>query len=148
LAAGQIDVLRQVRGTRAECLNRMRPGDLFGVNALILRSARTASCVAATAGWAYRLPAEASEAMSGEAALWWNECLLKGMETQLRLASAALSEKMVRPTASKPPSDEAELETLLRRSGFLEGLPAGVDLDQVEVVEDEDRRRNPRRKPV
>ncbi len=151
LAEGTVDVLRQVRGTRAERLAQLKAGDLFGVNAIIASGPRTASCVAVTPGWAYRLPGAASAALTGEAHLLWNECVLAVLQAQLRLASGTLGRAIGRPVPLVPktagtPASGRDLEALLRQSGFLEGLPAGLDLDSVELVIDEDTLRNPRRR--
>lgn len=156
LADGKVDVLRQVRGTRAERLATLSAGDLFGVNALVAKSARTASCVAITPGYVYRLPSEASAGLKGEALLWWSECVLAVMQAQLRLASGTLGQAITgKPRATeagaaaapvKELTPEEKLQSLLEQSGFLEGLPQGLDLDDIEVVVDEDQLRNPRRR--
>lgn len=154
LADGKVDVLRQVRGTRAERLATLSAGDLFAVNALISKGPRTASCVAATPVWAYRLSAEASAGLKGEALLWWSECVLSVMQAQLRLASGNLGRALGRPGDSllprsnpaREPVSEDKLQSLLKQSGFLEGLPLDFDLDDVEVVIDEDQLRNPKRR--
>lgn len=98
VAEGQVDVLRQVRGTRAVRLARLTPGSLFGVNALVLRGPRTASCVAATPGWAWRLRAEAADALDGDARVWWGECVLAAMQAQLRLVDGSLA-SVLSPTS-------------------------------------------------
>ena len=142
LVDGVVDVLRQVRGARAERLTQLNPGDLFGVNALVAGGARTASCVAVTAGWAYRLDVTVSDGLKGPAAIWWRESVLATLQAQLRLATATLGRAIAGP--EQPPPEEAvgaaaaeagedaALAGLLRQSGFLEGLPAGVDLGDLE----------------
>lgn len=154
LAEGQVDVLRQVRGTRAERLARLERGALFGVNALVVGGNRTASCVAVSPGWAWGIRAEASAALTGPAALWWRESMLSSMQAQLRCASDTLLHAMIVPRGDGPtkpgrpaPTEDDRLKDLLRQAGFLESLPRGIDLASVEVVVDEDRRRNPVRKP-
>ncbi|MSQ02604.1 MAG: cyclic nucleotide-binding domain-containing protein [Myxococcales bacterium] len=145
LADGIVDVLRQVRGARAERLTQLKPGDLFGINALVAGGSRTASCVAASAGWAYRLDATASEGLKGPAAIWWQESILSMLQAQLRLATATLVRAIAGPEEAAPvapppidgasdsaSSEDAALQDLLRQSGFLEGLPAGIDLGDLE----------------
>ena len=157
LADGQIDVLRQVRGTRAERLAQMNPGDLFGVNALVTGGVRTASCVAATPGWAYRLSSETHNGLKGATAIWWQESILTTMQAQLRLASGNLERAISGPPPEPPPppaeepggptpaaSEDDALSALLEQSGYLEGLPAGLNLDELELVVDEDQKRNRR----
>ena len=154
VALGKVDVLRQVRGTRAERLTTLSAGDLFAVNALIAKGPRTASCVATTPVWAFRISAEASGGLKGEALLWWSECVLAVMQEQLRRANGNLGRAAgsqadsllpPAPTASEPQPD-AVLQGLLTQSGFLEGLPLDFNLDDVEVVIDEDTLRNSKRR--
>ena len=71
VADGHIDVLRHVRGERAERLATLGPGDLFGVNSVVERSTRTASCVAAEAGWVYRIGSEDFRQPGGEVRRVW-----------------------------------------------------------------------------
>ncbi len=143
LADGVVDVLRQVRGARAERLTQLNPGDLFGVNALVTGGVRTASCVAVTSGWAYRLEATVSSALKGPAAIWWQESILSTLQTQLRLATATLGRAIAGPEEPAPAeaaevdaaaTEDSALAGLLRQSGFLEGLPAGVDLGDLEFA--------------
>lgn len=151
---GQVDVLRTVRGDRAERLSVMSAGDLLGINTLIVRGPRTASCVAATPTWAWRLGFDACGQLKGDARLWWRECLLSAMATQLRLANLGLQRALAAsPDASRPPPPPAppgddDFTSLLRASGFLEGLPANEKaLEEIRFVTDEDARRNPRTRP-
>lgn len=122
LADGEVDVVREVHGNRTHRLIRMGPGDLFGINALLLRGPRTASCVAATAGWAYRLPANMHDSLEGEVALWWKECILRVMETQLRFATTELW-RHLNPPGTGDGEVTAEQDAHLHQAGVLEGLP-------------------------
>jgi CRP-like cAMP-binding protein len=149
VADGQVDVLRHVRGERAELLAALGTGCLFGINTLVERGARTASCVAARPGWLYRMDAEAFGKLRGGIRLAWRESLLGALATQIRGANASLQRATTgkatpKARAAAPSGDEA-FQDLLRASGWLEGLPAG-DLERMEVVMDEDARRNPRKK--
>lgn len=173
LAEGQVDVLRHVRGDRAERLAGVAPGGLLGVNTLVEKGARTASCVAATPGWLYRIDMEANDKLRGEPRLAWRESMLGALGTQLRGANTALQRAVrikahskatpgvpatgasgKRPGAKRPDvktpdvkNSESVFQDLLRASGYLEVLPASeTDLEQVEVVITEDDARNRRRR--
>jgi CRP-like cAMP-binding protein len=150
VADGQVDVLRHVRGERAELLASLRPGDQFGVNTLVERGSRTASCVAASAGWLYRMDAEAFGKLRGEARMVWRESVLAVLGSQIRNANAALQRATPAQEKSRPvpePVREDGFKQLLKASGYLEGLPtAESELESLQVVETEDARRNPRRR--
>lgn len=160
VAEGSVDVLRQVRGTRAERLTTLGTGSLFGVNALVAEGARTASCIATSPGWAYRLGSDAHAGLKGDARLWWSECLLAVMQAQLRSTSETLGRAIkgleaapapARPAAPSPapaPAPEPPLDLLLQQSGFLEGFPSDFNLDDIEVVVDEDQLRNPKNRSL
>lgn len=152
---GQIDVLRHVRGDRAELLATLQPGDPFGINTLVERGERTASCVAGAPGWLWRMDAEAHAALRGDARLVWRESLLASLGTQIRGANTALQRALraagARPgdarPAARPSAGEDGFQDLLRASGFLEALPTGEsDLERLEVVITEDEKRNPKRR--
>ncbi len=150
VADGQVDVLRHVRGERAELLASLRAGDQFGINTLVERGSRTASCVAASAGWLYRMDAEAFGKLRGEARLVWRESVLAALASQIRNANTALqratpAEERVRSAASEPVREDG-FKQLLKASGFLEGLPTDSELESLQVVETEDARRNPRKR--
>jgi CRP-like cAMP-binding protein len=152
VADGRIDVLRHVRGERAELLASLAPGSLFGINTLLERGPRTASCVASTPGWLYRMDAEGFGTLRGGIRLAWRESLLGSLATQIRGANAALQRATTgkvtdrKPRAAAGPSADVAFQDLLHASGFLEGLPAG-NLENLEVVITEDQRRNPRPPP-
>lgn len=158
VADGEIDVLRHVRGDRAERLASLGVGSLLGINTLIERGPRTASCVAVRAGWLYRMDAEGYGRLRGANRLTWRESMLGSLATQIRNANASLQHaaggKAAGVRTSVPPGsparasrkdDDAQFQELLRASGWLEGLP-DVDLSKMEVVVSEDQRRNPRRR--
>ncbi len=148
VADGQIDVLRNVRGDRAELLARLGPGSLFGINALVEKGARTASCVAAGPGWLYRMDADGYGRLRGPNRLAWRECLLGVLTTQIRNANAALQKASGGPQAPARPRAEpvgdAAFQDLLRASGWLEGVPDDA-LAAVQVVTTDDAKRNRKR---
>lgn len=159
IAEGSIDVLRNVRGDRAERLATLKSGDLIGVNTLILPGPRTASCVPVSRGWLYRLNTAAYEDLTGDARLWWRESMLSSLTTQIRLSNSAMRRDAGRvapagPTAGPAPAAREaadaggdDFQSLLRASGFLEGLPMNeAALDDIEVVISDDQKRNPRRR--
>ncbi len=159
IAEGQVDVLRHVRGDKAELLVSLKPGDQFGVNTLVERGARTASCVAATAGWLWRMDAEAFGRLRGDARMHWRESVLAVLASQLRNANGALqratpaearralSTPTPAPVATSAARSEDGFKDLLRASGFIEALPTEeADLEQLEVILTEDDRRNPRKR--
>ena len=166
VADGQIDVLRNVRGDRAELLVRLGPGQQLGANTLVDPAPRTASCVAATAGWLYRMDRQAFDGLRGDARTAWRESILATLATQIRYANNALERALggslsptrVAPDAprgaargvSAPPSGTADFAELIRASGFLESLPAGeAELEEVSFSMDDDtaRRRTNKNSP-
>jgi CRP-like cAMP-binding protein len=164
VAEGEVDVLRNVGGDRAELLIRLGPGAQFGANSVVEPTPRTASCVAATAGWLLRMDREAFKALKGEARLLWRESILATLATQIRNANSALeralaqgphpaqtlppASRVARPrSAGEPPparaAQPAGLADLLRASGYLETMPADeADLAEISFVIDEDHKRN------
>ncbi|MSP54587.1 MAG: cyclic nucleotide-binding domain-containing protein [Myxococcales bacterium] len=142
VALGTVDVLRHVRGDRAERLATLKPGDLLGINTLIQVGPRTASCVSVGRGWLYRLDATAYEGLTGDTRLWWRESMLGALAIQLRLSNQALRRDLAQRQQAVAGDGFKEL---LAASGFLEGLPVGEDaLAQIEVVLTEDTKRNRR----
>jgi CRP-like cAMP-binding protein len=134
IAEGQVDVLRNVRGERAERLATLKRGDQFGVNALVESGTRTASCVAATAGWAYRIDAVDFRRPKGDVGILWKEGVLATLATQIRCANSALH-RVAAPTS---PEDAApspdDFRDLLKASGFLESLPTDeAELEKLDV---------------
>lgn len=141
IAAGEVDVLRNVRGNRAELLKTLRAGDLFGVNALVELAPRSASGVARSAGWLYRIEAKAFQTLQGETRLIWRESVLASLALQLRNANGLLAR-----LEGGVPNDDG-FRNLLAASGYLESLPAhDRALAELQVVVDEDQLRNPRRR--
>ena len=142
VARGNVDVLRHVRGDRAERLATLKPGDVLGINTLIQAGPRTASCVAVGKGWLYRLDASAYEALQGDTRLWWRESMLGSLATQIKLSNQALRRDLGQAHTAKADG----FQDLLTASAFLEGLSVDEDtLSSMEVVVTEDMRRNPRR---
>lgn len=157
IASGEVEVLRNVRGQKAERLAALTPGSLFGVNTLIKQDQRTASCVAAGPGWIYRIEADAHQRLSGEARLYWRESLLTSLSAQIRTANAALlraTPAVAAPrAAARPEQDRGQdgqddsFQELLKASGFLEGLPTDErSLEKLTVVYDADAERNRKRR--
>jgi CRP-like cAMP-binding protein len=145
VAEGQVDVLRHVRGDRAELLASLGAASLFGINTLVERGARTASCVAARPGWLYRIDAEGHARLRGGNRQAWRESLLGVLATQIRNANAGLQKVSGGPKAPPRtrPATADGFQDLLRASGWLEGVP-DTDLERLEVVVTEDARRNPK----
>lgn len=151
VASGMVDVFRNVRGDRAERLATLKAGDVLGINTLILPGPRTASCVAVTKGWLYRLDAPAYEALVGDTRLWWRESMLGSLATQVKLSNQAIRRDVGqagRPASAGPVESTGDsFQDLLTASGFLEGLPVSEGaLEGIQVVITEDHRRNPRRR--
>ncbi|MBM4367851.1 MAG: cyclic nucleotide-binding domain-containing protein [Deltaproteobacteria bacterium] len=174
VADGEIDVLRNVRGDRAELLTKLRAGQQFGMNTMIEMGPRTASCVAVTAGWLFRMDRAAWDALDGEAASRWRESVLATLASQIRNANGALARALGArrvPTVSPRPSPFAKsagasvpppggpypgatgprvaavdgFSELLRASGYLETLPADeAELENLSFTVDEDTRRRGR----
>ncbi|MBM4366981.1 MAG: cyclic nucleotide-binding domain-containing protein, partial [Deltaproteobacteria bacterium] len=141
VAEGTVEVLRNVRGDRAELLAKLGAGRQFGMNTLVIPGPRTASCVAATAGWLYRLDREPHEALAGQARRAWRESILAVLSSQIRTANGAL-DRALRKSGQKLEGDS--FQSLLQASGFLEAAPSEEALERVQFVVDEDMKRNPR----
>ncbi|HNC94926.1 MAG TPA: cyclic nucleotide-binding domain-containing protein [Myxococcota bacterium] len=140
IAEGKIAVLRHVRGQKAELLATLKVGDQFGINTLVEKGPRTASCVAPEAGWLYRLDAAAHAALRGDAKMAWNECIAASLSSQLRNANAAL--KRETPREAGAAEEKGNFKQLLQASGYLQGGTVDEDeLDQFEVVNTEHTRR-------
>lgn len=141
VAEGRIDVLRAVRGDRAERLATLGPGALLGVNTLVVPGPRTASCVAATPGWVYRLDAETHDRVERPNRVAWRECLLAVLAAQLRNANALIRDAAggpaPAPRPTPPPSDE-RLDELVRASGWLEAVPEPLDAPALVLAGDAD----------
>ena len=125
VAEGSIEVVRNVKGDKASLLAELGPGDLFGANALVDRSARTASCVAARPSWVYRIRARDFEALGGEASLLWRESLLASFASQIRAANMALTKamKVPAPQGGRRGESPEAFASLVRAHGMLEALP-------------------------
>lgn len=167
VAEGPVDVLRNVRGDRAELLIQLKPGQQFGMNTLVATTPRTASCVAAGAGWVYRMDGDAYERLTGDARRLWRESILATLAGQIANANGAL-DKAMRAARAKGGSPAKKgnvgvgeftdssagksggakqdgFSKLLAASGYLESLPASDDaLAGLEFVVDEDMKRNPK----
>jgi CRP-like cAMP-binding protein len=144
VAHGQVDVLRNVRGDRAELLASLRPGDQFGANTLIEKGPRTASCVAVTPTWLFELDAPDFNGMKGEVRRTWRESVLATLASQQRNANSNYNRAVAGSRGTE--KDPEQFKQLMRASGFLEGLPADEDalLEEIQFVVDDDMKRNPK----
>lgn len=153
IASGSVDVLRNVRGGRAERLANLTQGALVGVNSLLGGAPRTASCVATSRGWVYRITPEAcKELLGGPHGLAWRESLLALLTLQLQNAGAAIDATAAQAPAparrpAAPPNSEAEFRDLLTACGYRDTRPP-AGLGEVRVLVDDAgaRRTNPRRR--
>jgi CRP-like cAMP-binding protein len=123
LAVGELQVLRHVRHRMADVLATFQPGGLLGTLTLAVPGPRTASCVAGSAGWVYRLDRPAFEALSGRALIAWKECMLASLGLQLRNANALLAGFQA-GSHEGGPLPEPALQRLLQAAGALQGLTA------------------------
>ena len=92
LVEGCVDVVRNVRGGKAQCLATLYPGALFGTGSLLLRERRNAACVASeqTDCWVYELNVKQHNELQAEAGRIWRESLLAALSFQLRNADDRL----------------------------------------------------------
>ncbi|MCP4806238.1 MAG: cyclic nucleotide-binding domain-containing protein [Proteobacteria bacterium] len=148
IASGSVDVVRHVRGG-AKRLVTLTAGGQFGCNALVELGARTASCVAATPCWLYRIDAARFRAPPPQAGLLWWESVLHNLGDQLRRSDdnlRAIVGHAPEPKVEEPVETDA-LRALLDASGFRnEGDVFSSELEAMEVVFTEDQRRNPIRR--
>lgn len=92
LVEGCIDVMRNVRGGRAEPLANLFSGALFGTGSLLLKERRNAACVAAenTDCWVLELNSDSYKKIKGTAGRIFRESLLFSLAFQLRNADDKL----------------------------------------------------------
>jgi len=129
LAAGQLDVYRNVKGQQARRLTRLGRGSLVGGNALLTHGRRTASLVARGPSWVYRIPSASFRAPPGQPGRIIKESVFATLTAQLRVANAALGG----PVASK--SDLAGLERQrLAAWGALEGIECQDTLSALSAI--------------
>jgi CRP-like cAMP-binding protein len=161
IAMGDVDVLRNVRGDKAEKLCTLGAGDQFGANTLVEKGTRTASCVMATAGWLYSIDSTSFRNPPAEVGHIWKESVLATLTSQIRNANRALNLARARSVATEKRAEMKErvatagvrkkaaskkkrdnFAQLLQASGYLEGLPTSEEgLEQVDFVIDEDMAR-------
>ena len=92
VAAGRIDVIRNVRGGKAVPLASLGLGGLFGTGAAILGGQRNASCIVGSDfAWVYELSHESLSALEDDAARVWKEALLAALRLQLGTADEQLA---------------------------------------------------------
>lgn len=106
LAAGQADVLREIdEHGGALLLGQLEPGKIFGVNAFIQNSLRTASIVATTDGWVYAMTRERFDRLPAPARMAWFAVTLavyvkqyqeaaKGLQVAIRVFASRHDEMM------------------------------------------------------
>ncbi len=88
---GEVHALRHVRNRMADVLVSFQPGWLFGAVTLAVPGLRTATCMAATSGWVYRMDRQAYEGLDERTRLAWKECMVATLGIQLRNANALLA---------------------------------------------------------
>lgn len=142
VADGDLDVLRDVRGDKAELLTKLRSGQTFGANTMIETGPRTASCVGISPGWLYRMDKSAYDALRGETRIRWNECILATLASQIRNANGSLAKALrsqdfaaekaqqARANAGQPPTT-ADLVRTARAQGHKSA--AGKSMPETEA---------------
>ncbi len=91
LAEGEAKVMRHARGRKAEPLNAMYPGDLFGGANLVRPGRRTASVVATRPGWVFTLDRQDYTKLVPKLRRAMNESLIMQLGSQLNNNSRVLS---------------------------------------------------------
>jgi len=92
LVEGQAEVLRGVRGGRAQRLATLGGGAVFGTGSLLLREPRNASVRVTEGGWAYEMNRATHDALVGDAGRAWRESLLAALRFQVHAAVGALAQ--------------------------------------------------------
>ncbi len=142
VAQGEVDVIHNVRDGKAERLAKLGPARLLGVNALIERGPRAASCVTATPCWLYRMDgAQGYAHLHGAQRTAWRESLVGSLTSQIRNADDALEAS--NPAAAATPNDDARFEEILLASGWTPG-PLSVGLSELETIVTEEASRGQR----
>ncbi len=118
LVEGEVNALRHVRNRRAEVLVAFKPGDLFGSLTLVVPGPRTASCIATSDSWAFKMCAEDYHELPGPARVPWRSCMVAGLSLQLRNANTLLA-RFISGEHKGGPLPEYELESLLKAAGEL-----------------------------
>jgi CRP-like cAMP-binding protein len=120
LAVGEVQALRHVRNRMAEVLVSFQPGWLFGAVTLAVPGPRTATCLATSSGWVYRMDRQAFEGLTDRARLAWKEYLVAALGLQLRNANALLS-GFQSGSHLGGPLPEPQLRQLMEAAGALLG---------------------------
>ena len=148
IGSGEVDVLRHVRGERAELLAKLTVGDAFGINTLVEPGTRSASCVAVAGSWLYRMDADRYHQLSGTVRRVWQEHMITALTAQIRGANAALLRVREARKGGTPDSDHASPDSrdvfsrLLQASGYVESLPGSEhELEKIRFVLDDDQKR-------
>lgn len=118
LAEGVIDVIRNVRSRRSDVLVRLKPGDQFGTITLVARGHRTATCVAGSNGWVYRMDSIAYHALDIPTKEAWNESMIAILGMQVRNANTLLAQYLAGTHTGGPLSPD-DFERLARAAGCL-----------------------------
>ena len=116
VAQGEVEVIRMVRGRRAEVIATLNPGDLFGTLNLVSGASRTATCRISQKGWLYRLAREDYLALKGPARDSFKECLVATFGVQLRNANLLLR-KLREGSHRGGPLSDVEYQALLKEAG-------------------------------
>lgn len=130
VAEGEVDVIHNVGGGKAERLAKLGPARLLGVNALIERGPRAASCVTATPCWLYRMADY--QHLVGAQRTAWRESLVGSLTSQIRNADDALES-----SGPAAPTDDGRFEAILAASGWTPGPPSGGLSDLETIVTEE-----------
>ena len=125
VADGEIEVIRNVRGDKAQRLAVLLAGDTFGINTLVEPGTRSASCVAGGPTWIYRISRKSFRTPRGDTGTLWKESILGSLASQIRAANLALNRaKRVPPPPGGRRADSPEaFRQLLLAHGLIEGLP-------------------------
>lgn len=141
IAGGTVEVLRNVRGGKAELLAVLGEGALVGVNTLLSGGPRTASCVATSRGWVYRITPEACKrVLEGPHRTAWRESLLASLARQVQDVRATLDATVPTFPRAAPANDDAAFRDLLADCGY-DGDTDPRALDQIRVRIDPARTR-------
>jgi len=133
VADGEVEVIRNVRGDKAQRLAVLLAGDTFGMNTLIERGTRSASCVAGGPTWVYRISGKVFRTPRGDSGTLWKESILASLASQIRSANLALNraKKLPPPPGGRRADSPEAFRQLLLAHGLIEGLPTSehsVDL--------------------
>jgi CRP-like cAMP-binding protein len=146
VGSGGVAVARNTKGRKAEVLTTVTAGQMLGHNTLILRGERTASCVATSPSWLYRLETERFNTLREPARRAMRESMLYSLVVQLRRCTALLGDVLDDGsdghTLSATLDQRATFKRLLKASGYLESHSWVEDMEVDFVVDDASARRH------